>query len=44
MHTGKSSFLLALLRLNIITEGEILLDGASLLAMNLEDARDAIAM
>ena len=42
--TGKSSFLLALLRLNIITQGDILLDGSSLLAMSLEDARDAIAM
>lgn len=44
LHVGKSSFLLALLRLNIITEGDILLDGESLLEMSLEEARDAIAM
>lgn len=41
---GKSSFLLALLRLNLVTEGDMLLDGSSLLAMSLEDARDAIAL
>ena len=42
--TGKSSLLLALLRLNIISKGDIKLDGSSLLAMNLEEARDSIAM
>jgi ABC-type multidrug transport system fused ATPase/permease subunit len=37
--SGKSSTLLALLRLNIVTKGDILLDGDSLLRMSLEDAR-----
>jgi hypothetical protein len=36
--------LLALLRLNLITEGDMLLEGVSLLAMDLEAARDSIAM
>eukprot|EP01038_Epipyxis_sp_PR26KG_P011896 gene11896-15916_t len=42
--SGKSSLLLALLRLNLITGGDIVLDGESLLKMDLETARRAIAM
>lgn len=41
--SGKSSTLLALLRLNIVTSGDILLDGDSLLRMSLEDARAQIS-
>ena len=43
---GKSSTLLALLRLNLITEGDIIIDGKSLLNMSLEEARggDIITM
>lgn len=41
---GKSSTLLALLRLNIITEGDILMDGKSLLAMSLEQSRRLITI
>jgi ABC-type multidrug transport system fused ATPase/permease subunit len=37
--SGKSSTLLALLRLNIVTGGDIMLDGTSLLKMSLEEAR-----
>ena len=36
---GKSSLLLALLRLNIITEGDVSVDGESLLSMDLEHSR-----
>jgi ABC-type multidrug transport system fused ATPase/permease subunit len=42
--SGKSSTLLALLRLNVITQGDVLVDGASLLAMDLEDARAHISV
>lgn len=42
--SGKSSTLLALLRLNIISEGDIYVDGESLLAMNLEKARSIISV
>jgi ABC-type transport system involved in cytochrome bd biosynthesis fused ATPase/permease subunit len=42
--SGKSSLLLALLRLNVITEGDILLDGKSLLTMSLESARSEVAI
>jgi ABC-type multidrug transport system fused ATPase/permease subunit len=41
---GKSSTLLALLRLNIISSGDILVDGESLLAMDLETARSMISV
>jgi ABC-type multidrug transport system fused ATPase/permease subunit len=41
--SGKSSTLLALLRLNVITGGDIKLDGKSLLQMDLETARSKIA-
>ncbi|KAJ1420720.1 P-loop containing nucleoside triphosphate hydrolase protein, partial [Ochromonadaceae sp. CCMP2298] len=41
--SGKSSTLLALLRLNII-QGEVLLDGKSLLQMDLQAARSAVAV
>ena len=36
---GKSSLLLALLRLNIITAGDVTVDGESILSMNLEHSR-----
>ena len=36
---GKSSLLLALLRLNIITEGDVSVDGESILSMDLEHSR-----
>lgn len=42
--SGKSSFLLALLRLNIITSGDILIDSTSLVHMPLEAARSMISM
>ena len=42
--SGKSSLLLALLRLNIISSGDILVDGKSLLSMHLEDARSLISV
>jgi ABC-type multidrug transport system fused ATPase/permease subunit len=42
--SGKSSTLLALLRLNIIVSGDILVDGKSLLKMSLEDARGLISV
>jgi ATP-binding cassette subfamily C (CFTR/MRP) protein 4 len=42
--SGKSSSLLALLRLNIITSGDILLDGKSLLAMDLQSARSHLSI
>ena len=42
--SGKSSSLLALLRLNIITSGDILLDGESLLAMDLQSARSQLSI
>jgi ATP-binding cassette subfamily C (CFTR/MRP) protein 1 len=41
---GKSSTLLALLRLNIISEGDVLIDGESLLGMDLETARSRISV
>jgi ATP-binding cassette subfamily C (CFTR/MRP) protein 4 len=41
--SGKSSTLLALLRLNIVTAGDILLDGESLLDKDLETARSEIS-
>jgi len=37
--SGKSTLFLAFLRLNIITAGDIFIDGKSLLEMDLEDAR-----
>jgi ABC-type multidrug transport system fused ATPase/permease subunit len=40
---GKSSLLLALLRLNQVTSGDILLDGVSLLSIDLKKARSAMA-
>ena len=42
--SGKSSLLLALLRLNIISSGDIKIDGESLLSMHLEDARSLISV
>ena len=42
--SGKSSFLLALLRLNIITGGDVLLDDESLVSMPLEEARSRISL
>jgi ATP-binding cassette, subfamily C (CFTR/MRP), member 4 len=42
--SGKSSTLLALLRLNIITEGDILIDDRSILKMSLENARGLISI
>jgi ATP-binding cassette subfamily C (CFTR/MRP) protein 4 len=42
--SGKSSFLLALLRLNIITGGDVLLDALSLVHMPLEQARSMISL
>ena len=42
--SGKSSLLLALLRLNIISEGDVLLDGRSLLSMDLEVVRGIISI
>jgi ABC-type multidrug transport system fused ATPase/permease subunit len=41
---GKSSLLQALLRLNIITSGDIIVDGKSLLKMSLEEARTLVSM
>ena len=41
---GKSTFLLAILRLNIVSEGNILVDGESLLDMGLERARSLISV
>jgi len=42
--SGKSSSLLALLRLNIITAGDIVLDGESLLALDLQSARSRLSI
>lgn len=42
--SGKSSTLLALLRLNLISSGDILLDGMSLLDMDLQTARGKLAL
>lgn len=42
--SGKSSTLMALLRLNIITEGDILFNNESILAMNLEAARSTVCI
>jgi len=42
--SGKSSSLLALLRLNIITSGDILLDGESLLSLDLQSARSRLSI
>ena len=41
---GKSSLLLALLRLNIIVEGDVLVDGQSLLGMDLEHSRSLFSV
>lgn len=41
---GKSTFLQALLRLNVVSAGDILLDGESLLAMDLERARSVVSV
>ena len=41
--SGKSSTLLALLRLNVITGGDIVLNGKSILQMHLEDARSCMS-
>lgn len=41
--SGKSSFLGALLRLNEITQGDILVDGVSLTRLGLADARRGVA-
>ena len=41
---GKSTFLLAILRLNIVAEGNILVDGESLFDMDLEKARSLISV
>jgi ATP-binding cassette subfamily C (CFTR/MRP) protein 4 len=42
--SGKSSLLLALLRLNIIESGDIVFDGKSLLSMSLEEARSLVSV
>ena len=42
--SGKSSSLLALLRLNIITSGDIVLDSDSLLSMDLQSARSLVSI
>ena len=42
--SGKSSTLLALLRLNIISSGDILVDGSSLLSMDLQTARGIVSI
>lgn len=42
--SGKSSLLQALLRLNIITSGDILVDDISLLSMSLEESRGLISL
>lgn len=42
--SGKSSTLLALLRLNIVKDGDILVDGRSILKMDLEEARSLISI
>eukprot|EP01033_Poteriospumella_lacustris_P007252 gene7253-5217_t len=42
--SGKSSTLLALLRLNLISSGDILVDGMSLLDMDLQTARGKLAL
>ena len=41
--SGKSSFLSALLRLNLIVDGDILLDGISLRKLGLADARSRVS-
>lgn len=41
---GKSSLLLALLRLNIIVEGDVFVDGQSLLCMDLEHSRSLFSV
>jgi ABC-type multidrug transport system fused ATPase/permease subunit len=41
---GKSTLLQALLRLNVVSAGDILLDGESLLAMDLERARSVVSV
>ena len=41
---GKSSLLLALLRLNIIVEGDVVVDGQSLLGMDLEHSRSLFSV
>jgi ATP-binding cassette, subfamily C (CFTR/MRP), member 4 len=42
--SGKSSLLQALLRLNIITAGDVLVDGVSLLSLSLEESRGLISL
>jgi ABC-type multidrug transport system fused ATPase/permease subunit len=42
--SGKSSLLQALLRLNIISSGDILIDNVSLLSMSLEESRGLISL
>ena len=42
--SGKSSILLALLRLNLIIEGDIVLDGTSILSYDLETSRRLISI
>lgn len=42
--SGKSSFLLALLRLNIITKGDVFLDDLSLMGMSLEETRSMVSL
>ena len=41
---GKSTFLQSLLRLNIISQGEIFVDGVSLLHMPLEESRSLVSV
>lgn len=41
--SGKSSFLAALLRLNEIVQGDIIIDGVSLTRLGLTDARGGMA-
>ena len=41
---GKSSLILAMLRLNIICEGDILIDGKSILSMDLEYSRSIVSV
>jgi ATP-binding cassette, subfamily C (CFTR/MRP), member 4 len=42
--SGKSSLLQALLRLNIVTAGDVLVDGVSLLSLSLEESRGLISL
>ena len=42
--SGKSSLLLSILRMNLITEGDVIVDGKSLLSMDLDTVRSMISI